>query len=225
MAFALRVSLLLSLVLVCPRRRSDPHVHRVHDCTHGSFMRSRRANDVLGVPWFARMAALSRLAAEHAVHHATAEISPPRMRGHHDAHVSEYQALRWGASRTGSSAIRSSCSALAGSSCSLKPRFVPGGSKPRVRNSVLCDQPRARAIVAASCLASAGATICCAGPGVCRHRRSRSGCSMCNTSSKTPTGGHPDWRYDHAALEELIFEVAGRARFFTGNIASTTCIT
>src|SRR5207253_2074950 len=49
MTFALRVSVLLSLVLVLPTSAFLIRTFIVfHDCTHGSFMRSRRANDILG---------------------------------------------------------------------------------------------------------------------------------------------------------------------------------
>src|SRR4051812_7843423 len=49
MTFALRVSVLLSLVLVLPASAFLIRTFIVfHDCTHGSFMRSRRANDLLG---------------------------------------------------------------------------------------------------------------------------------------------------------------------------------
>ena len=74
MTFALRVSVLLSLVLVVPASAFLIRTFIVfHDCTHGSFMRSRRANDMLG-------AVLGLLVwlpyrgwqHEHAVHHATA---------------------------------------------------------------------------------------------------------------------------------------------------------
>ena len=75
MTFALRVSVLLSLVLVLPTSAFLIRTFIVfHDCTHGSFMRSRRANDMLG-------AVLGLLVwlpyrgwqHEHAVHHATAD--------------------------------------------------------------------------------------------------------------------------------------------------------
>ncbi|MGZ4336444.1 MAG: fatty acid desaturase, partial [Gaiellaceae bacterium] len=74
MTFALRVSVWLSLVFVLPASAFLIRTFIVfHDCTHGSFMRSRRANDLLG-------AVLGLLVwlpyrgwqHEHAVHHATA---------------------------------------------------------------------------------------------------------------------------------------------------------
>src|SRR3954469_17525274 len=49
MTFALRVSVWLSLLLVVPAAAFLIRTFIVfHDCTHGSFMRSRRANDMLG---------------------------------------------------------------------------------------------------------------------------------------------------------------------------------
>jgi acyl-lipid omega-6 desaturase (Delta-12 desaturase) len=68
-----RVSLPLSLLLVIPAAGFLIRVFIVfHDCAHGSFLRSRRANDVLG----AILGALVWLPFrswqhEHAVHHAT----------------------------------------------------------------------------------------------------------------------------------------------------------
>src|SRR5436189_6050343 len=50
MVFVLRVSVLLSLLLVLPASAFLVRTFIVfHDCTHGSFMRTRRANEVLGV--------------------------------------------------------------------------------------------------------------------------------------------------------------------------------
>ena len=92
-----------------------------HDCTHGSFMRSRRANDILG-------AVLGLLVwlpyrgwqHEHAVHHATAgDLDRRGMGDVATLTVTEYRALP--ARRQISYRLfrnRSSCSASAGSSCS-----------------------------------------------------------------------------------------------------------
>jgi omega-6 fatty acid desaturase (delta-12 desaturase) len=96
MTFALRVSVLLSLVLVLPASAFLIRTFIVfHDCTHGSFMRSRRANDMLG-------AVLGLLVwlpyrgwqHEHAVHHATAGDLDRRGVGDVTTlTVTEYQAL------------------------------------------------------------------------------------------------------------------------------------
>src|SRR5438552_1399610 len=74
MTFALRVSVWLSLALVVPAAGFLTRTFIVfHDCTHGSFMRSRRANDAIGVVtgllvWLPYRGWQH----EHAVHHATA---------------------------------------------------------------------------------------------------------------------------------------------------------
>src|SRR3954467_8452813 len=74
MLFAVRFSVLLSLVLVVPASAFLIRTFIMfHDCTHGSFMRSRRANDALGVVlgllvWLP----FRGWQHEHAVHHATA---------------------------------------------------------------------------------------------------------------------------------------------------------
>jgi len=158
MAFALRVSLLLSLVLVVPASAFLIRTFIVfHDCTHGSFMRSRRANDVLGV-------ALGLLVwlpyrgwqHEHAVHHATAGDLDRRGVGDiATLTVSEYQALpAW--RRIAYRLFRNPL-VMFGLGwllvLVLKPRFVPGGSRPRVRNSVLATNLALALIVAAFCLA------------------------------------------------------------------------
>ena len=96
MTFALHVSVWLSLMLVVPAAAFLIRTFIVfHDCTHGSFMRSRRANNVLG-------AALGLLVwlpfrgwqHDHAVHHATAGDLDRRGVGDvATLTVSEYQAL------------------------------------------------------------------------------------------------------------------------------------
>lgn len=122
MTLALRVSLLLSLALVVPASAFLIRTFIVfHDCTHGSFMRSRRANDTLGI-------ALGLLVwlpyrgwqHEHAVHHATAGDLDRRGVGDvATLTVAEYQCSpHGGRSRIGSTAARRSCSASGGSSCS-----------------------------------------------------------------------------------------------------------
>src|SRR5438046_4684061 len=74
MTFVLRVSVLLSLLLVLPASAFLVRTFIVfHDCTHGSFMRTRRANDVLGVALGLLMWLPFRgWQHEHAVHNAPA---------------------------------------------------------------------------------------------------------------------------------------------------------
>ena len=157
MTLALRVSVLLSLVFVVPASAFLIRTFIVfHDCTHGSFMRTRRANDALGV-------ALGLLVwlpfrswqHEHAVHHATAGDLDRRGVGDiATLTVAEYRALpTW--RRIGYRLFRNPL-IMFGLGwllvLVLKPRFVPRGARPRVRNSVLATNLALALIVAAFCL-------------------------------------------------------------------------
>jgi omega-6 fatty acid desaturase (delta-12 desaturase) len=226
MAFALRVSLLLSLVLVVPAAAFLIRTFIVfHDCTHGSFMRSRRANDVLGV-------ALGLLVwlpyrgwqHEHAVHHATAGDLDRRGVGDiATLTVSEYQALpAW--RRIAYRLFRNPL-VMFGFGwllvLVLKPRFVPGGSKPRVRNSVLATNFALALIVAAFCLTigwrdyllvQGPVFVVAGGVGIWLFY-------VQHQFEDTYWQAHADWRYDDAALEGSSYlRLPGVLRFFTGNI-------
>jgi len=226
MAFALRVSLLLSLVLVVPASAFLIRTFIVfHDCTHGSFMRSRRANDVLGV-------ALGLLVwlpyrgwqHEHAVHHATAGDLDRRGVGDiATLTVSEYQALS--AWRRIAYRLFRNPLVMFGFGwllvLVLKPRFVPGGSRPRVRNSVLATNLALALIVAAFCLAigwrdyllvQCPVFVVTGAVGIWLFY-------VQHQFEDTYWQAHADWRYDHAALEGSSYlRLPGVLRFFTGNI-------
>ena len=226
MAFALRVSVLLSLVLVVPASAFLIRTFIVfHDCTHGSFMRSRRANDVLGV-------ALGLLVwlpyrgwqHEHAVHHATAGDLDRRGVGDITTlTVSEYQALpAW---RRIAYRLFRNPFVMFGLGwlvvLVLKPRFVPSGSRPRVRNSVLVTNLALALIVAALCLTIGwrdyllvqGPVLVVTGAvGIWLFY-------VQHQFEDTYWQAHADWRYDHAALAGSSFlKLPGVLRFFTGNI-------
>lgn len=226
MAFAVRVSVLLSLVLVVPASGFLIRTFIVfHDCTHGSFMRSRRANDILGV-------ALGLLVwlpyrgwqHEHAVHHATAGDLDRRGVGDITTlTVSEYQALpRW--RRVAYRLFRNPL-VMFGLGwflvLVLKPRFVPRESKPRVRNSVLATNLALALIVAAFCLAIGwrdyllvqGPVLVVTGAvGIWLFY-------VQHQFEDTYWQAHADWRYDDAALEGSSYlRLPGVLRFFTGNI-------
>src|SRR5262249_33100257 len=96
MFFALRVSVLLLLVLVLPASGFLIRAFIVfHDCTHGSFLRSRRGNNLLGavigvIVWMP----FRGWQHEHAVHHATSGDLDRRGIGDiKTLTVAEYQAL------------------------------------------------------------------------------------------------------------------------------------
>ena len=225
-AFALRVSVWLSLLFVLPASAFFVRTFIVfHDCTHGSFMRSRRANDVLGV-------ALGLLAwlpyrgwqHEHAVHHATAGNLDRRGVGDITTlTVTEYQALPvW---RRIAYRVFRNPFVMFGLGWLLvlvvKPRFVPRGSRPRVRNSVLATNLALALIVTAACLTIGwrdyllvqGPVIFLAGAvGVWLFY-------VQHQFEDTYWQAHPEWRYDHAALEGSSYlKLPGVLRFFTGNI-------
>lgn len=226
MTLALRVSVLLSLVFVVPASAFLIRTFIVfHDCTHGSFMRTRRANDALGV-------ALGLLVwlpfrswqHEHAVHHATAGDLDRRGVGDiATLTVAEYRALpTW--RRIGYRLFRNPL-IMFGLGwllvLVLKPRFVPRGARPRVRNSVLATNLALALIVAAFCLtigwrdyllvqlpvfAISGAV------GIWLFY-------VQHQFEDTYWQAHAAWRYDHAALEGSSYlKLPGLLRFFTGNI-------
>lgn len=226
MVFALRVSVWLSLALVVPAVAFLTRTFIVfHDCTHGSFMRSRRANDMLGtvlglLVWLPYRGWQH----EHAVHHATAGNLDRRGVGDITTlTVSEYQALSvW--RRIGYRLFRNPLIMFGlGWAVVLvvKPRFVPRGSRPRVRNSVLATNLALALIVATACLTIGwreyllvqGPVIVVAGAiGVWLFY-------VQHQFEDTYWQAHSEWRYDHAALEGSSYlKLPGVLRYFTGNI-------
>jgi acyl-lipid omega-6 desaturase (Delta-12 desaturase) len=226
MTFALRVSVLLSLVLVLPTSAFLIRTFIVfHDCTHGSFMRSRRANDMLG-------AVLGLLVwlpyrgwqHEHAVHHATAGDLDRRGVGDvATLTVTEYWALPAGR-RISYRLFRNPLVMFGLGWCLvlvLKPRFVPRGARRRVRNSVLATDLMLALMIAALCLTIGWrAYLLVQGPvfvvsgavGVWLFY-------VQHQFEDTYWQKHADWRYDHAALAGSSYlKLPGVLRFFTGNI-------
>jgi omega-6 fatty acid desaturase (delta-12 desaturase) len=226
MVFVLRVSLLLMLVLVLPAGGFLIRSFIVfHDCTHGSFLRSRRANNLLGV-------AIGLLVwlpfrcwqHEHAVHHATSGDLDRRGTGDiATLTVSEYRALPF-SRRVGYQLFRNPA-VMFGLGwllvLVLKPRVVPRGARPRIRNSVLATDVALALIVATLCytlgwrdyLLIQGPVFFVAGAAgiwlfYVQHQ-----------FEDTYWQGHGDWRYDYAALEGSSYLKLPRLlQFFTGNI-------
>lgn len=226
MFLALRVSLLLSLALALPAAGFLIRAFIVfHDCTHGSFMRSRRANNLLG-------AAIGLLVwlpfrgwqHEHAVHHATAGDLDRRGIGDITTlTVAEYRALpRW--RRVGYRLFRNPA-VMFGLGwlvvLVLKPRLVPRGARPRVRRSILATDLVLAVLVGALCvelgwqdyLLVQGPVFLVAGAVgtwlfYVQHQ-----------FEDTYWQAHADWRYERAALEGSSYLKLPRLlQFFTGNI-------
>lgn len=226
MVFVLRVSAWLSLLLVVPAAAFLVRTFIVfHDCTHGSFMRSRRANDGLGVAlgllvWLPYRAWQH----DHAVHHATAGDLDRRGVGDvATLTVDEYRALPlW---RQISYRLYRSPVVMFGLGwflvLVLKPRFVKRGARPRVRNSVLATNLVLAAVVAVSCLTigwrdyllvQAPVLAVSGAVGVWLFY-------VQHQFEDTYWEAHADWRYDHAALAGSSYlKLPGLLRFFTGNI-------
>jgi omega-6 fatty acid desaturase (delta-12 desaturase) len=196
-----------------------------HDCTHGSFMRSRRANRLVGVVtgllvWMP----FRGWQHEHAVHHATAGDLDRRGVGDiKTLTVAEYVSLPlW--RRVGYRLFRNPI-VMFGAGwllvLVLKPRFVPRGSRPSVRNSILGTNLAVAAVVATMCLTVGwrayllvqGPVFVVAGAvGIWLFY-------VQHQFEGTYWQGHTDWRYDHAALEGSSYLKLPRwLQFFTGNI-------
>jgi omega-6 fatty acid desaturase (delta-12 desaturase) len=226
MWFALRVSVWLSLALAVPAAGFLTRTFIIfHDCTHGSFMRSRRANDAIGVVtgllvWLPYRGWQH----EHAVHHATAGNLDRRGVGDvATLTVAEYNALP----RLRKIKYRLYRNPLVMFGLGwlhvlvLSPRLVPRGAKPRVRNSVLVTDLVLALIVAGACLTIGwrdyllvqGPVIVVSGAvGIWLFY-------IQHQFEDTYWQTHSDWRYDHAALAGSSYlKLPGVLRFFTGNI-------
>ena len=226
MFFALRVSVLLMLVLVLPASGFLIRAFIVfHDCTHGSFLRSRRGNNMLGM-------AIGLLVwmpfrcwqHEHAIHHATSGDLDRRGIGDiKTLTVAEYRALPvW--QRIGYRLFRNPV-LMFGLGwlvvLVLKPRLVPRGSRRRVRNSVLGTNLALAVSVSGLCvllgwrdyLLVQGPVFFAAGA---------VGTWLFYVQHQFEDAyweTHADWRYVHAALEGSSYLKLPRAlQFFTGNI-------
>lgn len=226
MFFALRVSLMLMLVLVFPTAGFLTRSFIIfHDCTHGSFLRSRRGNDALGsviglLVWMP----FRSWQHEHAVHHATSGDLDRRGVGDiKTLTVAEYRALGvW--RRVGYRVFRNPI-VMFGLGwllvLVLKPRFVPRGSRRRVRNSVLGTNLVLAVIVAACCLLL-GWRAYLVVQGSVFFVTGALGIWLFYVQHQFEDAywqSHTDWRYDQAALRGSSYLKLPRVfQFFTGNI-------
>jgi len=226
MFFALRVSVFLTLLLALPAAGFLIRAFIVfHDCTHGSFLRRRRANRLLG-------AAIGLLVwmpfrgwqHEHAVHHATAGNLDRRGVGDiKTLTVSEYQASPlW--RRIGYRLFRNPL-VMFGAGWLLvlvvKPRIVPRGARPSIRNSVLGTNLALAVIVGALCFAVGWrAYLLIQGP--IFLLAGAAGLWLFYVQHQfesTYWESQGNWRYEHAALEGSSYLKLPRwLQYFTGNI-------
>jgi omega-6 fatty acid desaturase (delta-12 desaturase) len=156
--FSLRVSIPLALVLAIPAAGFLIRTFIIfHDCSHGSFFRSRRANETLGavlgvLVWLP----FRRWRHEHAVHHATAGDLDRRGVGDvWTLTTAEYAAGPW-RRRLGYRLFRNPF-VMFGLGwvlvLVLKPRVVARSAHPRIRRSVLGTNLALAGLTAGLCLA------------------------------------------------------------------------
>ena len=142
MYLALSVSYFLTLALAVPATAFLLRIYMLfHDCTHGSLLRSRRANARVGaVLGFFVFTPFARWRYEHTMHHATASDLDRRGTGDMmTLTVDEYEARSRGA-RLKYRLYRSPLVMFGIGpvwSMVLSPRWVPRGSRPEIKRSVL----------------------------------------------------------------------------------------
>jgi omega-6 fatty acid desaturase (delta-12 desaturase) len=156
MYLALDVSVLLVLALAVPTGALLVRTFIVfHDCSHGSFLRSRRANRWLGVVLglFLYVPFL-RWRHDHAVHHATS--GDLERRGVGDVRtltVAEYHALDW-RGRLGYRLLRNPILMFGLGpivAMIIGPRIVAKGARPRMRRSVIATNVALAVVVGGLC--------------------------------------------------------------------------
>jgi acyl-lipid omega-6 desaturase (Delta-12 desaturase) len=224
--FSLRVSIVLALLLALPASGFLTRTFIVfHDCAHGSFLRSKRANSMLGaalgvIVWLP----FRSWQHEHAVHHATA--GDLDRRGIGDVltlTLDEYRARPWWG-RLGYRLFRNPL-VMFGLGwvlvLVLKPRFVPRGASTRIRRNVHATNLALVLLIAAGCLTLGWrAVLLVEGPSLLimgavgiwlfyvQHQ-----------FEDTYWQAHEEWRYDDAALRGSSYLKLPRLlQFFTGNI-------
>ena len=156
MYLALEVSVLLTLALAIPAAGFLLRTYIVfHDCTHGSFMATKRANARVGV--FTGLLVYSPFQAwrhDHAVHHATAGDLDRRGVGDVPTYtVAEYRAMGWRA-RLGYRLFRNPLVMFGiGPIYSLvvAPRLVSRSMRPRNRRSVIRTNIALALLVGTAC--------------------------------------------------------------------------
>src|SRR6185437_1278293 len=156
MYLALGVSDLLSLALAVPTAAFLVRTFIVfHDCSHGSFLKSKRANAWLGmVTGLLLFSPFLRWKHDHAVHHATS--GDLERRGVGDVRtltIAEYRALS-PRGRLGYRLLRNPLVMFGLGpvvAMVIGPRIVARGARPRMRNSVIATDAALALLVGGLC--------------------------------------------------------------------------
>jgi acyl-lipid omega-6 desaturase (Delta-12 desaturase) len=223
---SLRASVVLAVALAVPAAGFLLRTFIVfHDCAHGSFLHSKRANALLGaglgiLVWLP----FRSWQHEHAVHHATAGDLDRRGVGDiATLTVVEYRALTWWA-RLGYRLFRNPF-VMFGLGwllvLVLKPRLVPRGASRRIRRSILATNLTLALLVASVCLAFGWrAFLLVQGPVL--FITGAVGIWLFFVQHQfegTYWEAHEGWRYDKAALHGSSYlKLPRMLQFFTGNI-------
>lgn len=158
MYFALSLSYLLTLALAVPAAIFLVRTFIVfHDCSHGSFLGSKRANSWLGrALGLILLSPFTRWQHDHAIHHATSGDLARRGTGDiRTLTVAEYGALPW-RGRVGYRLLRNPFVMFGLGpivAMIVGPRIVARGARPRMRRSVIATNLALAALVGALCLA------------------------------------------------------------------------
>jgi omega-6 fatty acid desaturase (delta-12 desaturase) len=226
MYFALQVSYLLVLVLAVPTAGFLLRTYILfHDCTHGSFLRGRRANAYLGaVLALIVFTPFARWRYEHAVHHATG--SDLDRRGIGDVPtltVAEYQAKSW-PGRLGYRLFRNPMIMFGLGpifAMLLEPRWINRSARPRIKRSVWGTDLALALVVGGLCwllgwrdflLVEAPLVPLAGGVGIWLFY-------VQHQFEDTYWRRSPDWSYTDAALRGSSYlRLPKVLQFFTGNI-------
>jgi omega-6 fatty acid desaturase (delta-12 desaturase) len=226
MYLSLNVSYWLTLALAVPTSGFALRTFVVfHDCTHGSFMPSRRANAwlgrVLGLIMFSPFVGWRH---DHLVHHATS--GDLDRRGGGDVltlTVAEYRSRPWTA-RLGYRLFRNPLVMFGLGplyAMVINPRLVPSGARPRIRRSILLTNTVLALAIATVCwfvgwqeflLVQTPCALLAGGAGIWLFY-------VQHQFEDTYWQAHGDWSFAEAALRGSSYlKLPEVLRFFTANI-------
>jgi acyl-lipid omega-6 desaturase (Delta-12 desaturase) len=226
MYLSLNVSYWLTLALAVPTSGFALRTFVVfHDCTHGSFMPSRRTNAwlgrVLGLIMFSPFVGWRH---DHLVHHATS--GDLDRRGGGDVltlTVAEYRSRPWRA-RLGYRLFRNPLVMFGLGplyAMVINPRLVPSGARPRIRRSVLLTNTVLALAIATVCwfvgwqeflLVQTPCALLAGGAGIWLFY-------VQHQFEDTYWKAHGDWSFADAALRGSSYlKLPEVLRFFTANI-------
>src|SRR4051794_14656868 len=196
-----------------------------HDCAHGSFLRSKRANVLLGrALGLVVFSPFQSWRHAHAVHHATAGDLDRRGVGDvQTLTVAEYGALPW-RGRLAYRAFRNPVVMFGVGpiwAMVIQPRLVPRSARPRIRDSVIGTNVALLAVIGALCLllgwrefllVETPSMVLAAAAGVWLFY-------VQHQFDDTYWKSSGDWSYADAALRGSSYlKLPTVLRFFTGNI-------